>query len=273
MRAIAEGRKAVFLLPYKALVNEKYDQFTATYGERLGLRVVRCTGDYADQRTAFVNGKYDIALLTSEMFLALAVGNAGVLPRIGLVVLDEAQFVADPQRGITVELILTYLRAARDRGVAPQLLAFSATIGERNHFDEWLGVPCLLWAERPVPLEFGVLDRDGVYEGVDAEGRPQPPHQLLPRHAILQRKKAPSSQDVVVPLVRQLLAEAAAHEKILIFRNQRGAAEGCTNYLAQEGVLPPARARASAPDAPERSWGGSAAITSLAGGSTPSCAR
>ena len=266
VRAIAEGRKAVFLLPYKALVNEKYDQFTATYGERLGLRVVRCTGDYADQRTAFVNGKYDIALLTSEMFLALVVGNAGVLPRIGLVVLDEAQFVADPQRGITVELILTYLRGARERGVAPHLLALSATIGERNHFDEWLGVPCLAWAERPVPLEFGVLDRDGVYEGVDAEGRPQPPHQLLPRHAILQRKKAPSSQDVVVPLVRQLLADTAAREKILIFRNQRGAAEGCANYLAREGLLPPANDAIAALPPHDRSGASGALERALAGG-------
>lgn len=116
VRAIAGGRKAVFLFPYRALVNEKYDQFVARYGEGLGLRVVRCTGDYADQRTRFVNGKYDVAVLTFEMFLALAVGNRAVLPRVGLVVIDEAQFIADPTRGITVELLLTLLRAARDRG-------------------------------------------------------------------------------------------------------------------------------------------------------------
>jgi hypothetical protein len=42
VRAILEDRKAVFLLPYRALVNEKYEQFDATYGDRLGLRVIRC---------------------------------------------------------------------------------------------------------------------------------------------------------------------------------------------------------------------------------------
>jgi replicative superfamily II helicase len=41
------------------------------------------------------------------------------LPRLGLVVLDEAQFISDPQRGIVVELILTHLRNARER-VSPR---------------------------------------------------------------------------------------------------------------------------------------------------------
>src|SRR6185436_14685589 len=40
VRAIAEGRKAVFLLPYKALVNEKYDDFELMYGQRLGMRII-----------------------------------------------------------------------------------------------------------------------------------------------------------------------------------------------------------------------------------------
>lgn len=239
VRAVTDGRKAVFLLPYRALVNEKYDQFVSLYGERLGLRVVRCTGDYADQRTAFVNGKYDIALLTFEMFLALAVGNRAVLPRIGLVVLDEAQFIADPQRGITVELILTFLRSARERGLAPQVLALSATMGALNHFDEWLGLRTLVSIRRPVPLEFGVLDRSGTFEYLDRDGHRRT-RQLLGPHLIRQRGDKESSQDVVVPLVRQLLGDAEAREKVLIFRNRRGPAEGCARYLAREQLLPPA---------------------------------
>ena len=33
VKAVIKGQKAVFLLPYKALVNEKYDQFSYLYGE------------------------------------------------------------------------------------------------------------------------------------------------------------------------------------------------------------------------------------------------
>src|SRR6266567_6306679 len=133
-RALTEGKKAVFLLPYRALVNEKYDQFYQLYEEKLGYRVIRCTGDYQDQNGAFIKGKYDIALLTYEMFLNLTVSMPFVLNSIGLVVLDEGQFITDPVRGITVELLLTHLLIARNRGISPQLLVLSAVIGDTNHF-------------------------------------------------------------------------------------------------------------------------------------------
>ena len=48
-KAILDGRKAVFLLPYRALVNEKYDLFLSIYGDKLGKRVIRCTGDRTDE--------------------------------------------------------------------------------------------------------------------------------------------------------------------------------------------------------------------------------
>lgn len=94
IKAILEGRKAVFLLPYKALVSEKFEDFELKYGTCLGLRVIRCNSDYRDQTSDFVAGKFDIAVLTYEMFLGLAVANSAILNLIGLVVLDEAQFIA-----------------------------------------------------------------------------------------------------------------------------------------------------------------------------------
>lgn len=237
-KAIIEGRKAVFLLPYRALVNEKYDQFLALYGERLNLRVIRCTGDYLDQTDPFIRGKYDLALLTFEMFLNLAVSNPFVLNQIGLVVLDEAQFITDPTRGITVELLLTYLIAARERDIVPQVIALSAVIGGTNDFDTWLGCRQLVTYQRPVPLIEGVLDRSGLYQFIDANGKEQTT-QLLPPGDIRQRKDKPSSQDMIVPLVKKLISENK-NEKIIIFRNQRGFAQGAARYLAQELGLPPA---------------------------------
>ncbi|MGH8503991.1 MAG: DEAD/DEAH box helicase [Gammaproteobacteria bacterium] len=236
VRAILEGRKAVFLLPYKALTNEKYEQFSALYGDRLGFRVVRCTGDYLDQTDAFIRGRFDLALLTYEMFLSLAVANDVLLTQIGLVVLDEGQFITDPNRGITVELIFTYLIAARERGVNPQLIALSAVVGDLNDFDRWLGTEKLITISRPVPLLEGVLDRNGTFQLADADGQERVDALLQPGN-VRQRKDKPSAQDVVVPLVRQLVA---AGEKVIVFRNQRGPAAGCATYLAAELGLPPA---------------------------------
>lgn len=230
VRAVGEGRKAVFLLPYKALVNEKYEHFEKVYGESLGLRVVRCTGDYQDDNAAFVLGRYDLAILTFEMFLRIAVSTPHVLEALGLVVLDEAQFITDPNRGINVELLLTFLIAARERGIHPQLVALSAVIGDVNDFDAWLGVRKLVSTSRPVPLVEGVLDRSGTFTFIDESGA-RAQKALLPAHEIVQRKAKPETQDVLVPLARKLVADG---ETLLVFRNRRGPARGCAQYLARE---------------------------------------
>ena len=235
-RAIADGRKAVFLLPFKALVNEKFEEFGDLYGKGLDLRVVRCTGDYTDQSEPFVKGQYDIAVLTFEMFLGLSLAVPSLLSKIGLIVLDEAQFVTDPTRGIGVELLLTNLLAARKRGVQPQIVALSAVIGEVNHFDGWLGCRTLATDVRPVPLVEGVLDRSGTYQYLDVDGQ-EHSEQLLQPYEVVQRKAKPGSQDMIVPLVRKLVGQG---EQVLIFRNRKGPASGCANYLATSLGLPPA---------------------------------
>jgi replicative superfamily II helicase len=235
-RAIVEGRKAVFLLPYRALVNEKYDRFSALYGDKLGMRVIRCSGDYQDQVQLLVKGKYDLALLTYEMWLNLVVSTPAILAQIGLVVLDEAQFITDPMRGVTVELLLTYMLTARERGIAPQLIALSAVIGDINDFDGWLSCEKLVTDYRPVKLVEGVLDRNGLFQYRDDAGTKQV-KQLLDSYSIRQRREKPGAQDVIVPLVKQLMGQG---EKVIVFRNQRGKAQGCAKYLAADLGLSPA---------------------------------
>jgi len=236
IKAVATGKKAVFLIPYKALVNEKYDEFVNQYESSLGLRIIRCTGDYQDQLSAFLKGKYDLAILTYEMFLNLAVGNPAVLNLLGLVVIDEAQFVTNPGRGIVVELLLTFLLTARKKEIAPQVVTLSAVIGDINNFDAWLGSKSLITTKRPVPLIEGVLDRSGTYSFIDESGK-SGEIQFLPASAIIQRNEKPSGQDVMVPLIQQLLQ---AGERVLVFRNQKGLAEGSAKYLARDLGLPPA---------------------------------
>lgn len=170
------------------------------------------------------------------MFLNLIVSNFTVLNQIGLVVIDEAQFITDPRRGISIELLLTFLITARERGVNPQILALSAVIGNTNNLDVWLGCNRLITTTRPVPLVEGVLDRTGIYQFIDTNGE-QRTQQLLPYGSIRVRGKEPSAQDVIIPLVRQL---TQAGEKVIIFRNQRGPAQGCAKYLSEELGLPPA---------------------------------
>lgn len=237
IQAVTAGKKAAFLLPYRALVNEKFEEFSERYASA-GMRVVRCSGDATDGIAPVLGGRYDLGFFTYETFLNLALGSPRLLNQLGLVVLDEGQFITDPNRGITVELIFALLLRARQRGIEPQLVILSAVIGNLNSFDRWLDLPLLLSRERPVPLIEGVLDRRGAYQFVDADGTTKT-EALLPTHRIVQRRDKPSSQDVIVPLAQQLVAQG---EKLLVFRNMRGPAQGCAKYLSKELGLGPATA-------------------------------
>ncbi|MGY4199082.1 DEAD/DEAH box helicase [Bradyrhizobium sp. USDA 4520] len=235
IRAVAAGKKAVFLLPYRALVNEKFEDFSARFSPA-GLRVVRCSGDASDGIGPVLSGRYDLGFFTYEMFLNLALSSPRLLNQLGLVVLDEGQFITDPSRGITVELIFALLLRARQRGIDPQLVVLSAVIGNLNSFDRWLDLPLLTSRDRPVPLIEGVLDRRGTFQFVDIDGTTKTETLVPPSH-IVQRRDKPSSQDVIVPLAKQLVGQG---EKIIVFRNTRGPAQGCARYLANELGLGPA---------------------------------
>ena len=76
----------------------------------------------------------------------------------------------------------------------------------------------------------GVLDRRGTFQFVAVDGATKV-EALLSAHQIVQRRNKPSSQDVIVPLAKQLVANG---EKLLIFRNMRGPAQGCARYLSRE---------------------------------------
>lgn len=235
IQAVTSGKKAAFLLPYRALVNEKYEEFSARYATA-GLRVVRCSGDATDGIAPVLTGRYDLGFFTYETFLNLALRSQRLLSQLGLVVLDEGQFITDPHRGITVELIFSLLLRARQRGIEPQLIVLSAVIGNLNSFDKWLSLPLPISRERPVPLIEGVLDRRGTLQFVDIDGTTKA-ETFLPPNRIVQRREKASSQDVIVPLSQQLVSQG---EKLLIFRNMRGPAQGCAKYLAKELGLAPA---------------------------------
>ena len=79
-RAVVEERRAVFLLPYRALVNEKYEQFDALYGAA-GMRVIRCTGDYSDQTETNLRQPSQSSKLLMSPMTAESTMSCGAMPR------------------------------------------------------------------------------------------------------------------------------------------------------------------------------------------------
>jgi superfamily II RNA helicase len=154
-RLISSGRRAWYTSPLKALTNSKYQEFADEFGaEQVGI----LTGDRKENADApLIVGTTEI--YRNQLFNSL---RSGEELRADLVVLDEAHYLADEERGHVWEeaIILSPPRV--------RLLLLSATIGNAQEFAAWIeevrGVRCGVVARpgaRPVPLRAAFLYPDG----------------------------------------------------------------------------------------------------------------
>jgi superfamily II RNA helicase len=141
--AMADGRRSYYTAPIKALVSEKFFALCDTLGaDNVGM----LTGD------ASVNPDAPVIACTAEVLANIAL-RQGSAADVGLVVMDEFHFYAEPDRGWAWQVPLLELPQA-------QLLLLSATLGDVDFFTRDLtarnGRPTAVVAsgERPVPLTF-----------------------------------------------------------------------------------------------------------------------
>ena len=88
LRGTLDRKRACFLFPLKALVNDKHRHFTRTHQD-FGIRVIRATSEIADDIPALMRGQYDICLLTYEKFASLALAAPHLIEQLGTIVVDE----------------------------------------------------------------------------------------------------------------------------------------------------------------------------------------
>ena len=88
--ALAQGRKAFYTTPIKALSNQKYADLVRRYGQdKVGL----LTGDNS------VNGEAPVVVMTTEVLRNMLYAGSRTLSDLGFVVMDEVHYLADRSRG------------------------------------------------------------------------------------------------------------------------------------------------------------------------------
>jgi helicase len=156
VKALIHRQKTVHLVPLKSLAEHRYHLFQETYGP-LGVKCLVVTGDHPENDKKFATGDYQIAIAIYEKFDLLLTAALDALKTIGLIVVDEIQTVADPERGAILERLLTKIQASV---YTPSLIGLSAVIGDNaasaGRLAEWLGATLIEETSRPVDLMRGV---------------------------------------------------------------------------------------------------------------------
>ena len=158
MRAATAGQRAVYLVPTKALAEEKYSHWARLYAS-LGLRIIISTRDRRGGDGSLVRGDFDMAICVPEKLRFLLSQSPGTARHIGCMVVDELQAIGDPVRGLCLEVVLAQI-LTRARNV--QIVGLSAVIDRPQSLADWLGAMPVCVHERPIELRKGVL-AEGVF--------------------------------------------------------------------------------------------------------------
>lgn len=209
----------VFLVPFKAIAEEKYLDFREKY-DAYGIRVVISSGDRRESDDDIRLGTYGIALLTYEKMAGLIVAAPDLLGSCGLVVVDEVQMMMDRQRGPRLELLLTKIRQLRPE---LQIVALSAVLDELNGFEQWLDCQVVRITERPIELREGIYIPSGEYQYREWNTKREGQEGFPPWPA----------EDVEAGLDTVVAHLVAGGEQVLVFRNTVDLSRETATRLAQ----------------------------------------
>lgn len=164
---VSRGRRLFYTTPLKALSNQKYRDFCATFGDSsVGL----LTGDAA------VNKDAQILIMTTEILrnmlyqsVGMASSGSGLL-HVDVIVLDEVHYLSDISRGTVWEEIVIYCPKE------VQLICLSATVANPDELAGWIGqihgtTELVTSTKRPVPLTWHFSTKNSLLPLLDGKGK------------------------------------------------------------------------------------------------------
>ncbi|MDX9720042.1 MAG: DEAD/DEAH box helicase [Myxococcota bacterium] len=182
-RALGRSKVALFLVPLRSLASELRNTVVKRLN-RLGVSA-RCayggTIPTNDEKGSLDQTRVIVA--TPEALLGLLGASVGLLGRISLVICDEGHLLDGGGRGVSLELLLTRLRA-RENG-PPRFVFVSAIVPNIEEINAWLGgsdEDVVRSDYRPAIAEYATLRHTGAGVGltIDLVLHPheQPPVQV-----------------------------------------------------------------------------------------------
>ena len=151
---INKQKKAIYIVPLKALASEKFKEFKKAYGNDFRIRL-----SIGELQTEKYNYDYDLLIVTAEKLDSLIRHDKAILKDLGIVIADEIHLLNDETRGPTLEVLLSIFKSKYPR---IRLIGLSATIGNAKEIAKWLNADLIEDNWRPVELQHYVLVGDNL---------------------------------------------------------------------------------------------------------------
>ncbi|KAL4877149.1 hypothetical protein BJY04DRAFT_230945 [Aspergillus karnatakaensis] len=205
------SRKAILVLPYVALVQEKLKWLrrivqdvekrinddeddhvdSGNHRWKKQQKTVRVSGFFGGSKTTASWADTDIAVCTIEKANSLI--NTAIeecsIGELGAVVLDELHMLDDEHRGYLLELMVTKLLLLQQD---IQIVGMSATISNTELLAEWMNARYFISTYRPVPVDEYLIYNNAIYPAASSR-------QLFQTIAKLTSTGKPTFSDAVTP--------------------------------------------------------------------------
>ncbi|MCP4528575.1 MAG: DEAD/DEAH box helicase [Aestuariibacter sp.] len=217
-RTLAKGDKVVYVSPLRALTQEKYEEWSETFGDDYDIGIM--TGDHqlTEARAREVNNS-DILCVTSEMLDSrtrkYGSEKSAWIDDIRLVVVDESHIIGT-SRGHAVEAGLMRFTNLNSKA---RILFMSATMPNVEDFAKWLTV----------------LNGKKT-EVINSPWRPTPLTWHFPQY-IEQGDYRRNQQAKIQEAVNAVMAPEREHEKCLLFVHDKTTGKELVRQLRGEGVV------------------------------------
>ncbi len=167
MAAIAQVihlQKTIYLVPLRALADEKYRHFKNLYSH-CGIDMVISTRDRSEDDHNIISGDYDIAVMAYEKFNYFCLKCPRFLDIVSLVIIDEMQLINDSKWGPLLESMVNNIDK-NNKNI--KIIALSAFVEEQDTLLRWFPGRTLISYQRPVELRKGIV-RDGVFKYITSK--------------------------------------------------------------------------------------------------------
>lgn len=227
-------RKTIYLVPLRAMVNEKREEFKELFFETLEWRVYASSSDYQDHDEDITESNFEVAIIVYEKFFALLAQDNQFIRDCGLVVVDELQMMNDVSRGPKLEIALTKVF---DINPACKILGLTTTQCDISQIKTWLGAEQIINYNRPKMLReyvvwpgsagdcFYYRMREERVDGTASELNDNKEERKidLDKHNIEVYEKEKYIEEKMIPGLIQYLRKGSedAPPKIIVFINNR----------------------------------------------------
>src|SRR3989344_5093513 len=194
-RDFNKGIRVIYTAPIKALSNQKYKEFSRSYGsENVGI----LTGDVQKNPNAL------ILIMTTEIYRNMLLTNDPFIANVSYVIFDEIHYINDIERGYVWEESIIFSKPN------VRILCLSATIPNAEEFADWIEAikgheaVVVRHDERPVPLHVNVYDAElGITTLKNLKDAMDIPdyHKVMPRRRARPRYVRPPSH---IDLIREI---------------------------------------------------------------------